>query len=245
MTSPSGPSPARTFVLVHGASRGGWCYARVAERLRAQGHRVLTPTLSGLAERSSENTRPINLTTHIHDILDLFRWEELEDVVLCGHSYGGMVVGGVADRIPDRIRNLVFLDAVIPENGTCMADYTFPGEALLEVMGAVGAFGGGLLLPAPPAAFFNVNEADRAMVDRLCTPHPMASLIEKISLGGDHERIRNRAYIHATNWGFPPIVQQYERARALPGWKVFEVESGHDIMIDAPDRLAEILNALE
>ena len=236
---------AQTFVLVHGASHGGWCYGRVAELLRSQGHRVFTPTLSGLAERSQENSRPINLTTHINEIVDLFKWEELDDVVLCGHSYGGMVVGGVADKIPKRIRNLVFLDAVIPENGKCMTDYVFPGEALAQVIDVVGALGGGLLLPAPPAAFFKVNEADQPMVDRLCTPHPFASLLEKINIGANADSIKHHTYIYGTSWGFPPIVQQYERAKALAGWKVFEVESGHDIMIDAPVRLAEILRSLE
>ena len=116
----SSSGPTRTFVLVHGANHGGWCYSRVAALLRAQGHRVFTPTLSGLAERSRENASSIKLTTHIDNILDLFKWEELDDVVLCGHSYGGMVVGGVADKIPEKIRNLVFLDAVIPENGQCL-----------------------------------------------------------------------------------------------------------------------------
>lgn len=238
-------NPVRTFVLVHGASHGGWCYGRVAGLLRAQGHRVFTPTLSGLAERSGEASRAINLTTHIEDILDLFRWEELEDVVLCGHSYGGMVIAGVADRIPERIRNLVFLDAVIPETGRCMTDYVFPGEALLGVLDLVGAAGGGLVLPAPPAAFFKVNEADQAMVDRLCTPHPIASLLQKISLGDHGDRIAAHTYIYATGWGFPPITQQYEKARTLAGWKVFEVDCGHDIMIDAPGRLAEILASLD
>jgi pimeloyl-ACP methyl ester carboxylesterase len=244
MMKSSTAETARTFVLVHGASHGGWCYRRVADILRSEGHRVFTPTLSGLAERSRENSRPINLTTHIDEILDLFKWEELDDVVLCGHSYGGMVVGGVADKIPGRIRNLVFLDAVIPENGKCMTDYVFPGEVFHQIMDAVGA-GGGFFLPAPPAAFFNVNEADQAMVDRLCTPHPIASVLEKITIGTGADGIKNHTYIYATNWSFTPIVQQYERAKTLAGWKVFEVEAGHDIMLDAPIQLADILSSID
>lgn len=244
MNSWSG-DPARTFVLVHGANRGAWAYSRVAQRLRSQGHRVFTPTLSGLAERSRENLRTINLTTHINDILDVFKWEDLRDVVLCGHSYGGMVIGGVADKIPERIRNLVFLDAVIPENGKSMTDYVFPGEALLHVIDHVGAAGGGSLLPPPPAAFFKVNEADQAMMDRLYTPHPMASFLEKIQIGANADRIAKRAYIFGTRWNFPPMTQQHERAKTLPGWQVFEVDAGHDIAIDAPVRLAEILNSLD
>src|SRR5689334_12265971 len=102
-------SDARTFVLVHGAYHGGWCWRRVADLLRARGHRVFTPTLAGLAERHREAAGPINVTTHIDGIADLFRWEELDDVVLCGHSYGGMVVTGAGDAIPERVRHLVYL----------------------------------------------------------------------------------------------------------------------------------------
>jgi len=239
--------PARTFVLVHGAFHGGWCYRRVADMLRSQGHRVFTPTLSGLAERSKDNCHPINLTTHINEIVDLLMWEELDDVVLCGHSYGGMVVGGVADALPDRIQNLVYVDAVIPEEGKSMADYVFPGEILLQVIEGAGIAGGGFMVPVRPdnAAFFNVNEADRAMVDRLCTPQQLGTLIEKIRIGTNHERVRRHTYIHAKNWGFPPIDQTYARAKTFPDWKLYEVDAGHDIMLDAPVQLAEILSSLD
>jgi pimeloyl-ACP methyl ester carboxylesterase len=235
---------SRTYVLVHGANHGGWCYARVADLLRALGHRVFTPTLSGLAERAGDNVRSINLTTHINDILDLFKWQELEKVVLCGHSYGGMVTAGVADRIPDQIDHLVFLDAVVPENGKCMTDYVWPGAMLLEVMQIVGAYGGGSMLPVPPAAFFKVNEVDQPMVDRLLTPHPMASLLERIAIGDNAARIAQHSYIYAANFGLPALTEQYERAKSLPDWHTYEVEAGHDIMLDAPERLSEILSHL-
>ncbi len=239
----SSSGPTRTFVLVHGASHGGWCYDRVAKLLRAQGHQVFTPTLAGLAERSEEISPRINLTTHVNDILSLFEREHLENVFLCGHSYGGMVISGVADKIPDRIRNLVFIDAVVPESGKCMNDYVFPGWKLIPVLLAVWLLGRGYkLTPPPPAWYFRVNKADRKMVDQHLTPHPFASLRQKISIGNNADRIASHTYIYATNWGFPPIVEQFERAKARPGWKVFEVESGHDIMIDAPVRLAEILS---
>ncbi len=242
----SGNGAASTFVLVHGASHGGWCYERVADRLRARGHRVFTPTLPGLAERSGENSsRRIDLTAHVEDILDVFKREDLDDVILCGHSYGGMVVSGVADKIPDRIRNLVFIDAVVPESGKRMTDYVFPGWRLLTIMAAVWILGRGSMLIAPPASYFKVNKADRKMVDQRLTPHPIASLLERIRIGDNADRIANHTYIYATNWGFPAITAQYERAKARAGWKVFEVESGHDIMIDAPAELADILSGLD
>src|SRR5512136_3051948 len=115
-----------TFVLVHGAWHGGWCYKRVAERLRAKGHVVYTPTNTGLGERSHLYHRDINLDTHITDILNVIKWEELDDFVLVGHSYGGMIITGVADRIPEKVRRLVYLDAFVPEDGKCQMDYMRP-----------------------------------------------------------------------------------------------------------------------
>ncbi len=104
-----------TFVLVHGGWHGGWCYSRVAQRLAAAGHRVFTPTLTGLGERAHLYSRSINLTTHITDIINVIKWERLQNVVLAGHSYGGMVVTGVADAIPEKIASLVYLDAFVPK----------------------------------------------------------------------------------------------------------------------------------
>jgi pimeloyl-ACP methyl ester carboxylesterase len=236
------PQVAKTFVLIHGASHGGWCYDRVAAILRSQGHQVFTPTLAGLAERASMDARRINLTTHVDEIVELFERENLRDVVLCGHSYGGMVIGGVADKIPGRIGNLVFLDAVVPEDGKCMNDYIFPGWRLLPILIAVWLFGRGYkLTPPPPAWFFKVNKADQAMVNRRLTGHPFKTLSEKIHIGNNAERIANHTYIYATNWGNPQIAKQYELAKKRKGWKVFEVECGHDVMIDAPNELAGIL----
>ena len=233
---------AKTFVLVHGASHGGWCYDRVATILRSQGHRVHAPTLAGLAERVDMDARRIDLTSHIDEIVELFEREDLTEVVLCGHSYGGMVIGGVADRIPERIGNLVFLDAVVPENGKCMNDFVFPGLRRLPIVLSVWLFGRGhRLTPPPPAWFFNVNKADRAMVNRRLTSHPWATLTEKIRIGDNADRIPIHTYIHAANWGNRPIAEQYERAKRRAGWKVFEVASGHDVMIDAPEDLARIL----
>src|SRR4051812_30047626 len=114
---------ATTFVLVHGAWHGGWCYDEVAKRLRSEGYDVYTPTLTGLGERSHLLSPEINLDTHIQDVLNVIRWQDLETIVLCGHSYGGMVVTGVADVVPDRIASLVYLDAYVPRSGESVWDY--------------------------------------------------------------------------------------------------------------------------
>src|SRR5690349_6838041 len=143
-----------TFVLVHGAWSGGWCYDKVAERLRAKGHRVFAPTLTGQGERSHLAGIAINLSLHISDVLNVFHYEELKDAVLAGHSYGGMVVTGVADRIPEKINALVYLDAFLPEDGQSLFDINIPknNQAFIANAGSIG----GLAVPAPPASFFNV-----------------------------------------------------------------------------------------
>jgi pimeloyl-ACP methyl ester carboxylesterase len=107
----------KTFVLVHGAWHGGWCWRRVADILIKAGHRVYTPTLTGLGERSHLAHGNINLSTHVTDVVNVLKWERLEGVVLCGHSYGGFVISGVAEKMQDAIASIVFLDALVPEHG--------------------------------------------------------------------------------------------------------------------------------
>src|SRR5277367_6793049 len=117
---------ASTFVLVHGAWHGGWCWQHVAERLHRGGHRVLTPTLTGLGERSHLLRAGIDLKTHIADVVNVMKWERLTDVVLCGHSYGGFVISGVAEQMAAAIRSIVFLDAFLPNDGESVQDLTAP-----------------------------------------------------------------------------------------------------------------------
>src|SRR6204780_3652494 len=122
---------SHTFVLVHGAWHGGWCWQRVADWLRHGGHAVFTPTLTGLGERSHLLRAGIDLTTHVTDVVNVIKWEELSDVVLCGHSYGGMVISGVADQMAAAIRSIVFLDAFVPKNGEAAQDLT--SSAVVEM----------------------------------------------------------------------------------------------------------------
>jgi pimeloyl-ACP methyl ester carboxylesterase len=119
----------QTIVLVHGAWHGGWCYGRVADLLRAAGHRVYTPTLTGLGERSHLLTPSVDLSTHIADIINMIRWEDIRQIVLVGHSYGGMVVTGAADAMTDRVSALVYLDAFLPTAGRSFHDILPPEVA--------------------------------------------------------------------------------------------------------------------
>ena len=157
-----------TFVLVHGAWHGSWCWKRVRKLLQTEGHDVFTPTLTGVGERSHLISPQVNLDTHVADVVNLIRWEELTDVVLCGHSYGGCVITGVADRVPERLRALVYLDAFILENGQSLHDLLPRDVAEGQVRGARET-GDGWRVPPISAEFFQVNLADRAWMDRQCT----------------------------------------------------------------------------
>jgi pimeloyl-ACP methyl ester carboxylesterase len=218
------------FVLVHGAWHGGWCWRRVADRLTARGHRVFTPTLTGLADRSHLRDAGIDLTTHITDIVNLIAWEDLDRVVLCGHSYGGMVVTGVADKIADRIASLVYLDAFVPENGQAMRDIV------------TRPLGDAPLIAPIPAAVFKVNAADQAYVDGKCTPHPAATMSEKLALTGAYKTVPKRSFIWASDYA-GAATRFYEQYKSDPNWTVHAVACGHDVMLDKPDELAALLEA--
>src|SRR5438876_10673071 len=131
-----------TFVLIHGAWHGSWCWKRVRKMLQDLGHQVFTPTLTGLGERSHLLSPSVNLDTHILDVVNLIRWEELSDVVLCGHSYGGCVISGVADRIPARIRSLVYLDAFVLDDGESLAQHV-PAAMYSQLIDGANAVGDG------------------------------------------------------------------------------------------------------
>jgi pimeloyl-ACP methyl ester carboxylesterase len=150
-----------TFVLVHGAWHGSWCWKRVRKTLQAEGHDVFTPTLTGIAERSHLISPQVTLDTHIADVVNLIRWEELTDVVLCGHSYGGCVITGAADRVAERLKALVYLDAFILGDGQALHDVVPPGVRDAQVKGAV-EHGHGWQVQPISAEFFRVNLHDRA-----------------------------------------------------------------------------------
>jgi pimeloyl-ACP methyl ester carboxylesterase len=230
-----------TFVLVHGAWHGGWCWSAVATRLRAAGHRVYTPTLTGLGERAHLFSGAINLTTHITDVVNVMDYEDLTDVVLCGHSYGGCVISGVAERAFDRIAALVFLDAFIPDDGQGMADVTSSGLNERLLRGA--AQNGGVGIPPIPAAAFRTREEHCAYVDAKCVPQPIGTFLEKLTLTGARERVARKTYIRAA--AYPSESFDAARARALAdGWPVLDLPCGHDVMVDLPEPLAEALESV-
>jgi pimeloyl-ACP methyl ester carboxylesterase len=231
-----------TFVLVHGAWHGSWCWKRVRSALTAQGHTVFTPTLSGVGERSHLLSREINLDTHIADVTNLIRWEELSDVVLCGHSYAGIVVRGVAEQIPERIRALVYLDAFVPENGQSLYD-CLPAELRQQQLDGAREQGEGWKVPPIPAEAFAVNDKDRDWVNRQCTMQPIATFEQKLRITGAVNRIGNVTYMLASGWSGSPFRQFYDQAKAK-GWKTLDFPCGHDVMLDQPEELSRALLAV-
>lgn len=229
-----------TFVLVHGAWHGAWCWKRVRPLLTARGHDVFTPTLTGTGERSHLASPDVGLETHITDVLNVLEWEELSDVVLCGHSYGGMVISGVADRAPERIRSLVYVDAFVPRDGEATVDLMSPQAARLAREGARVA-GEGWRVPPFPAARFKIDPENQAWIDRLCTPQPLRTLQEKVRLGGAIDRISRRTFILATQYQPSAFHEVAERLRQDPAWRVTAIDCGHDIMVDKPRELADVL----
>jgi pimeloyl-ACP methyl ester carboxylesterase len=226
-----------TFVLVHGAWHGAWCWRRVERLLMARGHEVFAPTLTGVGERSHLLHADIDLDTHILDVVNLIKWQELTDVVLVGHSYGGMVISGAAEKVGPAIATFVMLDAFHPEDGQSLLDVNVP--AVADAVRAAER-SGATTLPPRAAALFNVNENDRAWVDAQCTSQPIKSFTQRLRLTGARERIANKAYIRAASYPNPAFDRGLAAARAK-GWRTYEVPCGHDVMIDRPERLAEIL----
>jgi pimeloyl-ACP methyl ester carboxylesterase len=231
-----------TYVLVHGAWHGSWCWKRVRKALQEQGHEVFTPTLAGVGERSHLLSQQIDLETHILDVVNLIRWEELSNVVLCGHSYGGVVVRGAADRIPERIGGLVYLDAFVPENGQSLHD-TLPLAQQNAQREGARTQGNGWRVPPITAKTFNVNAKDAAWMDRQCTPQPLATFDEPLRLSGGIDAVKNVTFILATGFDGSPFPQFYERAKSK-GWKTLSLACGHDVMLDMPAELtAALVNA--
>ncbi len=228
----------RTFVLVHGAWHGGWCWRRVADRLGAKGHKVFTPTLTGVGERSHLLTKEIDLDIHIADVANVIQWEGLRDLCLVAHSYGGWPASGAIELVADRIASVVYLDAFVPENGERGFDLTseFSRQGLRAAIerGEPGR-------PAPTAETFGVNAADRAWVDSKLTPQPVGVAMQPIRLTGARERVAKKLYIRAPSYPQPGLDAAYAKCKANPAWRTMETTAGHDVMIDAPEWLADIL----
>jgi pimeloyl-ACP methyl ester carboxylesterase len=212
----------------------------VARLLRQAGHEVYTPTLTGLGERAHLMSRSIDLGTHIQDIVGVIRCEELSDVVLCGHSYGGMVIAGVAEQIADTICSLVYLDAFVPESDKSLFDY-LSAEQSAGMRADAAQNGEGYKVTPIPAAAFAVNAKDADWVDAMCVKQPLATFEQKLILSG--RQVRKRTYVLAAGWGPSPFQQFGTRLKDDRSWQYVSMACGHDVMVDRPQELADVLIA--
>jgi len=232
-----------SFVLVHGAWHGAWCWVRVLPVLRAAGHAVHAVTLTGAGERAHLLERGITLDTHVDDVVNLVQCEELDEVVLVGHSYGGLVITGAADRLlsqrPARVRHLVYIDAVVPHPGESWATHQAP-ELVATRLAAAAAHPQGAL-PAPDAALYGLTGVDCDWVNRRQTPHPFGHYRQPLAFDAVRLASVPRTFIDCTTPAWPSIAPMRQRVRSEPGWRVRELATGHDAMVSAPGPLARLL----
>jgi pimeloyl-ACP methyl ester carboxylesterase len=227
-----------TFVLVHGAWSGALIWRPIAQALRKAGHEVYAPTLTGLGERRHLLGRGVDLGTHTQDVLGVIDYEDLVDVVLVGHSYGGMVVTGVADAVPDRIASLVYLDAFVPENGQSLFD-TLPADR--PHTAAPGE--DWLTAPLPVEAFGQVSQQVRDYMARKGMSQPTACFSQPVKLAGGINRIRRKTYIYCNDPEPNTFTPFYEKLKSRSGWTMRTLPCTHFVQMDMPDELIALLMA--
>ena len=230
-----------TFVLVHGSCHGGWCWKKVTPLLRNATHEVYTPTLTGLGERSHLVSRDIGLDTHILDIIQVLEYENLDKVMLVGHSYGGLVIGGVAEKVPERIRRLVYLDAYIPQDNRSAFDI-MPGLETIYNKRALQEQGSEWLVVSYTAEEFGVTNPDviKWMNPRL-SPMPWHTHDQPLRITNPKARKIPKSYICCTEFGDA----QFKALELRADWEYHELMKGHDVMITATKELVRLLETLE
>ncbi len=236
---------SKTFVLLHGAWHGGWCWRYVADRLRAAGHRVTTITQTGLGERRHLLSAQITIDTFVDDVVQHLEAEDVEDAILVGHSFGGIGITGAADRIPSRIRHLVYLDTLLLEGGDCAMDRMPPhwADARRRV---VEERGGGICAPPPPVSVLGIPEDHplAGWVARRMTPHPASTYVSPLRLRNPVGNGLPRTYIACTEPYYDPLVWARDWVRGRAGWNWAEIATGHDAMVTEPEKTAALLNAI-
>jgi pimeloyl-ACP methyl ester carboxylesterase len=229
------------FVLVHGGAHGGWCFRPLARVLRESGHEVYTPTLTGLGERAHLFRAEVDLDCHINDVVAVLHYEDLRDAILVGHSYGGMVITGAADRAPDRVGHRVYLDAKPPRDGQSLVDVSGPfmtaARADSRIIDGVEM----CLFPSEETLpFYGVTDQDTVdwMRERL-TPHPWRCFEQPIEFTNE-AALQSIPQSHISTTAFLPL-RNVDRLREQSDGRVWDVDTGHDLMITEPHKVAGLL----
>ena len=229
----------KTFVLIHGGYHGGWCWRKVTDILERSGHKVYAPSLTGLADRSHLLSKDTSLDTHIADIVNLFKWEEITNACLVPHSYGGWPCSGALEEIGDRVSSLVWLDAFMPKDGERALDTM--SESTRKTMAEAMARGEATRNP-PKANAYSISEKDYDWINSKLTAQPNAIQYQTIKLTGALQKVAKKTYIRAPKYQNAGFDKALAECKADPSWTTYVVDnSHHDVMIDQPEWLAEVL----
>lgn len=229
-----------TFVFVHGAWHGGWCWADLEKILRSQGHETHAVTLTGLGERSHLAHPEIDADLHVQDVCNLIKWRELDDIILVGHSYGGMIITGVAGQLPERIKAMVYLDAMVPmESGLSLFSKANPErmaafEKELE--------GGGFTLKPDLFDAWTDDPVKKEWLKTMCTPHPIGCFRKGVTLTGREHEISRKLYILAERNKPSAFWAERDKVLSIPGWETTTLQTKHNAMVEDPDGLSAKLN---
>jgi len=233
-------SSEKTFLVCHGAWSGGWSWKKMFPLMQAAGHRLLVPTYTGLGDREHLANPAIDLETHIQDVLSVIKFEDLSDIVLLGHSYGGMVATGVADRARDRVAQLIYLDAFVPRNGQSLLDLNEPARPTME---ALTKSGDTWRVPPNPTSA-DTPEADLEWLAKRRVPMPIKCFQMGLKLHNGEPGVP-RSYIYAKRITPADTFGQFAaRARSEPGWRYFEIDASHSPNVTAPNALMKVLQEI-
>lgn len=229
------------FVLVHGAWHGGWCWTPLKQKLSALGHEVYAPTLTGLGERAHLLSADITADTHVMDIVNTLRWRDLRDVILVGHSYGGLIITGVADRCADRIRASVYFDAFVPEQSEQAIFQNANPERMTAFQRQIDA--GAIGLDPDGVSITWAEDPDlRAYILSKCTPHPKGTFAKGVTLSGRQNEVPHKHYIIAAKNAQSPFQREYQRLKTRADWTHDKLNTWHDGMLEAPAQMAQMLD---
>jgi len=234
-----------TYVLVHGAWHGAWCWRKIRPLLEAAGHAVVTPSLSGVGELAHLATPELGIEEHVNDVVNALEAGDLRHAVLVGHSYGGILIGAAAHRTPERVAHLVYLDALVPMDNASAADVA--GPAWINMVRALAEESGhGWLLPPPDVEdpFGITDPADATWVRANLTPHPVKTFTDRVRLPDRRADAIPKTYIRCPLRKHPgpdTLSHHAEAARRSPDWRYRELASDHDPMVTHPSELADLL----